>query len=810
MSDDSNDEFIRAFVSEANDMIEDAEPQIGRIEDSCDKEIVNTVFRMFHSLKGSAGYLNFKNVQNVTHEAENLLDIYRREERMPKAEEIDILYAATDFIKQLIDSVEEKATDQGFENEARIVINDLQQCIKNVRQEIKGAARQQKQSGKRKKAVSGSSGKQASAQADTDAQSLLTEEIIAKYRSEAADLLDRVENNMISLDDDPNNMQIIEEIFRLVHTFKGNSGFLGLAELEKESQELETFLETIRSGKCKVNKNITTFLLSQLDKIKALLEKSSRNIAAAEQNQPEAQNTQAETDNSEHAEAVKPIGEMLVDDGVVKPNDVEKALNMQRRQLGEILIESGKTDPKAVQSALEKQSRAKAAAGSDSIIKKRKDLRVDTDKLDKLFELTGELITAEAMVLNNPALKKLNNEEELPGFNKAANYLNKITNEMQEISMSVRMVPLEGLFNKMTRLVRDLGRKFNKKLKLFIHGAETEMDRTVIEQIADPLVHIMRNCADHGIEDKRTRQSRGKAENGHIYLSAKYEGNEVWITIKDDGRGLDREKILSKAESSGILTKNREEYSDQEVWQLIFNPGFSTAEKITSVSGRGVGMDVVRKNIERMRGKVELLSEKGQGSETILKIPLTMAILDAITFKVKGTLFSLPALDIREFLQPQKEQFTRTNKGRQVIKLREDIIPVVELEKMFKIHNNGNGSKKKKEIVPDRGDVVKEARDHMNQAVQDAVAQAVNTSELDVAEEEKRNDRNTMLIVQSNNRKLAFPIDAIIGSQQIVIKALSLYMNDVKGITGCSILGNGDVTLILDTRSIIERELEIN
>jgi two-component system chemotaxis sensor kinase CheA len=332
---------------------------------------------------------------------------------------------------------------------------------------------------------------------------------------------------------------------------------------------------------------------------------------------------------------------------------------------------------------------------------------------------------------------------------------------MQEITMSVRMIPLEGLFNKMRRLVRDLARKFGKKINLTVIGQETEMDRNVIEEIADPLVHIIRNAIDHGIEDGETRKDGGKDDTGTVSLSAKYEGNEIWISIKDDGAGLDRKRILAKAEERELLKADAETLQDEEVWQFLFEPGFSTAAQVSEVSGRGVGMDVVKRNIESLRGKIDISSTLGGGTEIILKIPLTLAIIDGITLKVGNVLYAIPLGDILEFHKASDEQVTKTDARSEVLRLREEIIPVIKLHEFFQTQ----------------------------------------TEKIKVSD-------GILIITQGNGNKAALLVDEIEGYQQIVVKTLPTYLGSMRAISGCSIMGTGEVTLIIDTGSLLKEELD--
>jgi len=487
-----------------------------------------------------------------------------------------------------------------------------------------------------------------------------------------------------------------------------------------------------------INENLTSYILTQIDIIKNIIVKEV-NLKTAEDNM----------------EVEKPLGKILVDMKAVAEDDVDEALALQSRPLGEILKDEGKIDNDSLNQALkiQKEISEKAGAGKTSIVKK--EIRVSTDKLDKLFDLVGEIITSQAMVIHHPDISDIQSET----FTRSRNYLEKMTRELQETTMAMRMIPLDGLFNKMFRLVRDLSKKSDKKVDLKLSGAETEMDKNVINEISDPLIHIIRNSVDHGIESKQDRIDSGKNEVASVVLSAQYVGNEIWITVTDDGKGLDRDKIIAKALSNNLIQKDPELLTDEEVWQLIFMPGFSTADTITNISGRGVGMDVVKKNIEKIRGKIEILTEKGKGTTMILKIPLTMAIIDAIITKQGKSLYAIPTLEILEFIKAEQTLVHHTDGG-YIVKIRDENIPIVKMSQVYgKEKCDGDFS------------------------------------------------NGTIIILINNNRKLGVLIDEIVSAQQIVIKSLSDYFNDVKAVAGCAILSNGDVALITDTGQLVNNVL---
>lgn len=572
-----------------------------------------------------------------------------------------------------------------------------------------------------------------------ETMALVTPEMLSRYEIESHELLELAEKTTLALEKNPGNQEMIHDIFRSIHTLKGNSGFFGFVEVEKAAMELETVLDGVRKGNAPVTPSLISRILLAVDMMRSWIDQKKKKSENME----------------DESKEYKPLGEILIDLGAATPDDVDDALKNQNRPIGEIPVEKGRVNQETLEKALDIQQK-NAPSGTEVGFQKR-EIRVDTQKLDKLFDLVGELITAEAMVLSNPDLEGL----KLDNFQKAFGMLNKISREIQEITMAIRLVPMEGIFTRMNRLVRDLSRKSDKKLEFKTVGQETEMDKNVLEQISDPLVHLIRNSIDHGIENHEERLKNGKPEAGQIELSARYEGSEIWVTVKDDGRGLNRDKIIKKAKEKGLLKGDASKLSDSEIFNFIFEPGFSTADQVSDVSGRGVGMDVVKKNIEKIRGKVDLRSVAGQGTEVILRIPLTMVILDAVTVKTGDNFYALPLADILEFLKLKVDQIARTDKDGEVIKLRGDLIPLIRLHEVF-------------DIAGAREDV----------------------------------EEGVVTIVKSGGRKAAVLLDEIIGNQQVVVKPLSDYLGRIEGMMGCTILGNGQVGFIIDTAGLISRLMD--
>ncbi|MGB9626754.1 MAG: chemotaxis protein CheA, partial [Phycisphaerae bacterium] len=378
-------------------------------------------------------------------------------------------------------------------------------------------------------------------------------------------------------------------------------------------------------------------------------------------------------------------------------------------------------------------------------------VRVDTAKLDNLVDMVGELVIAQSMVLQNPEVQAIKDQK----FQKDSVQLRRITAELQRISMSLRMVPIKSTFQKLIRLVRDLSKKSGKEVRLEMRGEETEIDRNMVDAIADPLVHMMRNAVDHGIETPDERRQQGKPAEGVVVLRASHAAGKVVIEVQDDGRGIDPDRVLAKAVERGIVEPGRE-LSQSEVFELLFAPGFSTAEKVTDVSGRGVGMDVVKKNIEAMRGRVEISSVRGKGSTFTIRLPLTLAIIDGMLLKVGNETYVLPTVNIEQAFRPEAQALSTVKGQGEMVLLRGRLVPVYRLYRLLGV----------------RG------------ACEDPTAAL-------------------LVVVEHEGQRCALLADALLGQQQVVIKSLGRALGEVVGVSGAAILGDGRVGLILDVGGVL-------
>lgn len=755
--DNETKEMLTSFVSEAVDSLDTAEPLVEDLKTTEDPEIVNTIFRVFHTLKGLSGFFGMKVINTLTHEAETLLDILRKEKIKVTEDIITLIYSTFDLLRDLLHLVSNEFSDEAGADDAenmKIILQDAIQKIRSgqfsmpieqtgfeefttpkkeeiekVTTEIKAPEIEQSyEELSSQPSLTEDNETQATTETTNinfDLGNLITEDMLSQYISDSIDLLEMTENNLIQLEKEPDNYELIGTIFGAIHSIKGNSGFMGFSEIEEIAMETETILDSMRKKELDADPTVVSILLSNVETMRKRVE-----TIANTPSQPSETSEEIIPEDSE----TQPIS---VQPSQVKPEPPKIVEKIETEQeLPKPKIEPKKESPKV------EQAPAKPAQ-----VTQKQDIRVETVKIDKLFDLVGELITIETMVTKNPDLVGL----QLPNFVKAANQLNKITRELQEVTMSVRMMPLEGLFNKMKRLVRDVSLKLGKKVDLTISGQETEMDKNVIDEISDPLVHILRNSLDHGIEYPEERLAKGKSDTGKVHLSARYEGNEILISVKDDGAGIDKERVLRKAEEKGLLQIPPEKMTDKEIFALIFEPGFSTAKQVTDISGRGVGMDVVRKNIEKLRGAIDIESEFGKGTTVTLRIPLTLAIMEALLVKVGDDTFAIPLMNVSETFRVMPKDISKTMDGLEMIKVREEILPTFRIHELFK-------------IKPKHYDL----------------------------------EKGIILITESRSKKFCLFADELIGQQQAVIKGLSDYIGKVPGITGCMILGDGGIGLILD------------
>ncbi len=582
--------------------------------------------------------------------------------------------------------------------------------------------------------------------------------IFEGFLEESTEMVNKIEEYLLALEENPENADIINSLFRVFHSLKGAAGFLGMNEINTLCHDAENLLDNARKGKMTVDREFTDVVMVVRDTLEKGLSAIDDTLREGKQNLPNFEGVVAHLEiepvitlidrklfgGGEEEEPPK-LGEILLENKSVTPDALQKALDQKEKPLGELLVEMGATSKEKVSEALSTQAAVKKPPAVAAI-------KVDTKKLNVLLELVGELVIAQAIISQNRVLAK----EENIKLGKDIAEMAKITSGIQDHIMSLRMVPLKQTFQKMNRLVRDLSRKTGKPVNFVMYGEETEIDKTIVEQLNDPLVHLLRNAVDHGVESLEDRRASGKMGEGTITLGAYQKGGNVVIEIKDDGKGLKLEKIKKKALDRGLIDPNKQ-YTDDELKNLIFLPGFSTHDVATDISGRGVGMDVVRKNVEGLGGRVDITTVKDKGSTFLVKLPLTMAIVDGMLVKVGAERYIIPTVAISESIQPRADQLTTVTTTGEMLNVRGELIPLVRLHRLFGLAD----------------------------AREDATAALV-------------------IIVGTEKEKRGLLVDDLLGQQQVVIKNLDKRLQGIKGFSGSSILGDGLVGLILDVGGIFE------
>ncbi len=654
------------------------------------------------------------------------------------------------------------------------------------------------------------------------------------FISDTTGTLDNLEMLLLEAEEKGYNMKIVDEIFRAMHSMKGSSATMGYENMAKLTHAMEDiFAEIRKSGAENIDSSWLTsmllickdFLLEELKKaangktpdgdVTELVEEIKKQNGFIKQYEELPHNTINENFAIENmvGEGVPPqenfktyyakiffekdsgmlnvralilvqrIGEcMMIREHVPYELTNEKSEEIISKKGFQIMFDSemnienvrkfiennavclGKLELSSVASddTLEKEDDKKEGKLSkeDEIRKTNSNdvkinkglISVGVQKLDKLMDITSEIIITQELLIQNPDLKGI----ELQNFEKVARQFKKISTELQDIVMSLRMVPISQVFMKMKRIVRDASEKLGKKIELTIIGENTEVDKNIVDMISDPLMHLIRNSIDHGIELPEKRKAAGKSETGNITLEARHVGSEVWIEVVDDGGGLNKEKIYEKALENGLTEKSMEELKDAEIYNFIFAPGFSTKEVTTEYSGRGVGMDVVYKNIEKLHGNVSIEKTSSKGTTMILKIPLTLAIINGMTVKVGNSKYTVPVEDIVEIMALKPENIIISTDGKEIINIRKKYYSVVRLHEKFKINTK--------------------------------------TTEL---------TEGMALIVQNTEEDICIFADKLIGEQQVVVKPLPDYLKKVNGVAGCSLLGDGTISLILDTDKLL-------
>lgn len=606
-------------------------------------------------------------------------------------------------------------------------------------------------------------------------------EIVDEFMIEAEEIISKLDADMVKLEKKADDLDLLNEIFRCAHTIKGTSGFLGFDKLSELTHKMEDVLNKLRKGELKVNPEIMDVLLESIDVLKTLLEDIRTHgeskvdlegikakliaVDAGAMVTPAPTAKKAVTRNGKANK--KKTEEKPVDVENAAPTFAEAVVELPTPEMGALTIDSeveeepGENEhPEAAPIAHSTETSATSAKQPAELRRADQTIRVDVGRLDNLMNIMGELVLGRnaMMQLSGRINARYDGQELMDELNQAATQLNFITTELQMSVMKMRMLPVGKVFNKFPRIVRDLARSQNKEIDLNIKGEETELDKSVIEEIGDPLVHLIRNSVDHGIELPSEREKLGKTAAGRIELVASQEGSNIVIKVADDGAGLDCVRIRQKAIERGLGSADEiNKMPDKDIFKFIFHPGFSTAKVVTDVSGRGVGMDVVKTNIEKLKGIIDIQSERGVGTAMIIKLPLTLAIVQGLLVEAQDDLFILPLASVLETVKIARSDISSINR-KEVIRLRDTVLPIVDLHSIF----------------------------------------FKGFSQLELGTMEN----SYVVVLGLAEKRLGLVVDKLIGQEEVVIKSLGEFLGHTKGIAGATILGDGRVRLIVDPAGI--------
>ena len=695
-------QYLEIFIDESEEHLQTLSDCIMVLEKEPDnKDTINEVFRAAHSLKGMAGTMGFKRMQHLTHDMENVFQEVRSDRVKVTSGMIDLLFKCLDALEGYLDNIK-STSDEGTEDN-EVIIKELNDFIAKADGE---AEAENKEVSEVKEAAPAATQEEKEGQEKIE----LTEEEKKAIR-EAESNGQHIYAMTVHIQKD-----CLLKAARAFLVFKAVEDFGQILVYRPSSQDIEDE---------KFELDFSFFLAS---------EEETDKIVAAAKAVSEIEKVDAEEIH---------LDEYLKEAAAQEEQQAKEAATEQKEAPAEVPKTAEKKAPAA---AAKKQTNAKPVTG--------RTVRVDIEKLDALMNQVSELIIAKNSLVSISSNES--GEYQNQSFHEQIEYLERITTNLHESVMKVRMVPIESVVNKFPRMIRDLSRKLGKKMELYMSGEDTELDRTVVDQIGDPLQHLLRNSADHGLEDNATRVERGKPEVGSIFLKAFQEGNNVIIEVGDDGNGIDVAAVRDKAVERGVITAEQaENMSQKEIINLLFLPSFSMAKKITDISGRGVGLDVVKSNIEALGGDVEVRTKLGEGTTFIVRLPLTLAIIQALMVEIRdekyaialGSIANIESIPVNEIKYVQAQE---------VIHLRGAVIPLIRLDQV-----------------------------------------------LDMEEKQEEPENLTVVIVKKGDSLAGLVVDNLIGQQEIVIKSLGKYITNNKIISGATILGDGEVALILDVNTLM-------
>lgn len=697
-------QYLEIFIDETKEHLQTLSDQLMILEQEPENmDTINEIFRAAHSLKGMAGTMGYTRMQRLTHDMENVFQEIRSGNMKVKPELVDVLFRGLDALEGYLNNILESA-DEGTEDNEDI-INTLNSIAENATGKSTASVAPAAKSETEEKPASSAG----------DSKEKYSSITISDYEKNTFDKAKSEDENIFGI------TVYLQETCIL----KAARAFLVFKALEEMGEVIKAVpdVQDIEDEKFDFDFSLVYFTKESMDKVKVAIE----NV-------------------SEVKEAVIGPFNFVYDEPEAEEKEEPEKKDEKKEEKKETHDTAAKAANKPEENKAKTKKTAKPAVG--------RTVRVDIEKLDVLMNLVSELIIAKNSIVS--ASSSENADRRDSSFNEQIEYLENVTTNLHESVMKVRMVPIESVVNRFPRMIRDLSKKLGKKMELHMSGEETELDRTVIDEIGDPLQHLLRNSADHGLESNEERIRLGKEEVGNIYLDAYQDGNNVNIEVRDDGAGINIEKVRNKAIEKGTITPEQaENMTDKEIVDLLFRPSFSTAEKITDVSGRGVGLDVVKTKIEGLGGSIECKSVLGEGSSFTIRLPLTLAIIQALMVEVGTEKYAIPLGNIQtiEDVPISDIKYVQT---KEVINLRGTVIPLIRLDQL-----------------------------------------------LDVEPTDEQHENLTVVIVKKGDRLAGLVVDDLIGQQEIVIKSIGNYINCSKMIGGATILGDGEIALILEVNALV-------
>lgn len=759
------EEILSDFIVETKELIETLDQDLLSLESQPeDTEVVNRVFRAFHTIKGTSGFLALDAFTTVAHAAEDILNTIRMGERQATSKIVDVIFETVDWFKQAILIVEKR--EEIFPPVDPILgkINQVQDKNPGARPEsspddadevdfdaLFAAA----------KTVDSETKIPAGSEEILDLATV-PDELVTEYITESIEILETITGVLVKLESKATESgsfsipeEVINDLFRAFHTLKGNSSLLGFSAISRIAHKAEDYMGLLKEGQGKPDRDMVDVFLLAVDWILSLITELQR----------------GDPKPHKSGEVTFRLDELIKK---CKNTTAPDPIPVQTNGTAAGSIPASKSEPAPVKknepAHIEKSTQTDPAQTNSRSTTAEKTIRVDVEKLDRLIDLAGELVL-EKNRLNQVSreiqavLEKGKRNSDLVTAN---NSLRHLTKEIQEGVMQLRMLPIAHAFKRFPRLVRDLTRSGEKKINLTISGEDTNLDRSVIEAIGDPLVHLVRNAIDHGIETVAERLQKGKPETGHLQLGAHQQGNQIIIEIKDDGAGINKEKVLAKAVSKGLISQEEaDRMPDQDAKRLIFSPGLSTATKVTDISGRGVGMDVVATNIAKLNGSIDVRSDTDRGTTFTVKLPLTLTITSGMVIRVGPELYILPQVSVAESIRMEPGMLDSIQ-GQHFLRLRDSVIPVIHLAKLLSVQPQIG--------KPSNGDL------------QQAEA--------------------FIVIVNSADKVIGLVVSELVGIEETLVKSMGSVLGKIPFIAGATIRGNGRVVLILDAGYLVSNGLK--